>query len=112
MIEKIAFIRGIYEPDGAGGQIYTDVVIWEPQGAKVEQVSINNEIIASQENINTVIKVTCRYNPEIDILAGDKILWRGYLFNGLRPKVDRIKRTMVIMATAQKESTAFSHTTS
>lgn len=104
-IEKIRFFRTIYEPDGMGGNVPTEITVWEPQGASVEELKPNPELIATQQNISQVIRVKCRYNPEISILVGDKIEWRGFIFNTLLPTVDRRTRMMVIMAVSEIETT-------
>ena len=104
-IEKIAFVRDALTSDGAGGNTVTKSTIWEPQGAKVFDLRMNNETIATQEGLSAVLEVHCRYNPEIPILSSDRIEWRGFAFTKLRPIVDFRKRTMKITAVAEIETT-------
>lgn len=104
-IEKIRFFRTVYTPDGMGGNIPTEITVWEPQGASVEELKPNAEMVATQQNISQVIRIKCRYNPEISIVIGDKIEWRGFVFNTLLPTVDRRTRMMVIMAVSEIETT-------
>ncbi len=105
MIEKIRFFRTVLVPDGMGGSIPTEETIWEPQGADVREMRPSTELIATQQNISQVIRIRCRYNPEIAIKIGDKIEWRGFTFNSLLPTVDRRTRMMEIMAVSEIETT-------
>lgn len=105
MIEKIRFYRTVLVPDGMGGSIPTEETIWEPQGAEVREMLPSTELIATQQNISQVIRIRCRYNPEIAIKIGDKISWRGFIFNSLLPTVDRRTRMMEIMAVSEIETT-------
>ncbi len=105
MIEKIRFYRITLVPDGMGGSIPTEETIWEPQGAEVQEMRPSTELIATQQNISQVIRIRCRYNPEIAIKIGDKIEWRGFTFNSLLPTVDRRTRMMEIMAVSEIETT-------
>ncbi len=105
MIEKIRFYRTVLVPDGMGGSIPTEETIWEPQGADVREMRPSTELIATQQNISQVILIRCRYNPEIAIKIGDKIEWRGFVFNSLLPTVDRRTRMMEIMAVSEIETT-------
>lgn len=105
MIEKIRFFRTVLVPDGMGGSIPTEETIWEPQGAEVREMKPSTELIATQQNISQVIRIRCRYNPEIAIKIGDKIEWRGFTFNSLLPTVDRRTRMMEIMAVSEIETT-------
>ena len=105
MIEKIRFFRVHLTPDPMGGSISTEETIWEPQGAEVREMRPSTELIATQQNISQVIRIRCRYNPEIAIKIGDKIEWRGFTFNSLLPTVDRRTRMMEIMAVSEIETT-------
>ena len=104
-IEKIRFFRFQLVSDGMGGNISTEVTIWEPQGAEVQEMRPSVELIATQQNISQVIRIRCRYNPEVSIKVGDKIEWRGFTFNSLLPTVDRRTRMMEIMAVSEIETT-------
>lgn len=105
MIEKIRFYRVHLTPDPMGGSIPTEETIWEPQGASVQEMKPSSELVATQQNISQVIRIRCRYNPEIAIKIGDKIEWRGFVFNSLLPTVDRRTRMMEIMAVSEIETT-------
>lgn len=105
MIERIRFYRTTLVPDDMGGSIPAEETIWEPQGAEVKEMRPSTELIATQQNISQVIRIRCRYNPEIAIKIGDKISWRGFVFNSLLPTVDRRTRMMEIMAVSEIETT-------
>lgn len=105
MIEKIRFYRNVLVSDGMGGSIPSEETIWQPQGAEVREMRPSVELIATQQNISQVIRIRCRYNPEIAIKIGDKIEWRGFTFNSLLPTVDRRTRMMEIMAVSEIETT-------
>ena len=104
-IEKIRFFRNVLVPDGMGGSIPTEVTIWQPQGVSVEELKPSEELVATQQNISQLIRIKCRYNPEIAIKIGDKAEWRGFIFNTLLPTVDRRTRMMEIMAVSEIETT-------
>ena len=104
-IERIRFFRVQLVSDGMGGNIPTEVTIWQPQGVSVEELKPSEELVATQQNISQLIRVKCRYNPEISIRIGDKIEWRGFIFNTLLPTVDRRTRMMEIMAVSEIETT-------
>ena len=105
MIEKIRFFRVHLVPDPMGGSTATEETVWEPQGAEVKEMRPSTELIATHQNISQVIRIRCRYNPEIAIKIGDKISWRGFIFNSLLPTVDRRTRMMEIMAVSEIETT-------
>ncbi len=102
--EKITFTRDILTPDGSGGHTVTEQEIWSPIFAYVREVSVNDQVLATQKGLNSLMEVECRYNPEIPILAGDKIKWRGFTLIALKPKVDRVGRMMVIRASSEIET--------
>lgn len=103
--EKISFIRVTSTQDSSGQLVNTETTYYEPKAASVEEVRSSIDVIVQQQNISQLIKVVIRYNPEISILNGDKIEWRGYRFNALSPKVDRFRRYIEIMAFSEIEST-------
>lgn len=102
--DKIQFYRDILTKDGAGGHTYTEQLVWAPLGASVREVSMSYDVLASNPNLRTLFEVECRYNPEIPIIAGDKIKWRGLVLIALKPIPDRIKRMMKITAYAEVET--------
>lgn len=104
-MEKIRFFRVQLVSDGMGGNVSTEVTIWQPQGVSVEELKPSEELVATQQNISQLIRIKCRYNPEISIKIGDKIEWRGFIFNTLLPTVDRRTRMMEIMAVSEIETT-------
>lgn len=102
--EKITFYRPTRVPDGTGGATYVNIDRWTPQAAQVEEMEPTIEMIATQETLSQVVKVKIRYNPEQEIVLGDKFRWRGFVFNTIRIKVDRIKRFQYLIATAEIET--------
>jgi hypothetical protein len=102
--EKIQFYRDTLVKDGAGGNTFTEVLIWSPPSASVREVSVSLDFIASQPNLKTLFEIKCRYNPEVAIVIGDKIKWRGFTLVILRPIPDRVNRQMKITAYAEVET--------
>lgn len=94
----------IRTPDGTGGSTFAEFAIWTPQAAQITEMEPTIEMIATQENLNQAVKVKVRYNPEVTIELGDKFKWRGFTFNSIRIKVDRIKRMQEIIATSEIET--------
>lgn len=105
MIEKGTFVRDQFTSDGAGGNTISEVTIWQPSFVHVREITPSDDLIATQRNIKMLIEISCRYNPEIPILAGDKFLYRGFTFMTLLPTVDRVGRMMKIRAYAEVETT-------
>jgi hypothetical protein len=103
--EKISFIRVSSTKDSTGDLVNTETVYYEPKGASVREITPSVDVIAQQQNLSTLIEVKIRYNPEIAILNGDKILWRGFRFNALAPKVDMMRDWITIRAFSEMETT-------
>ena len=106
MIEIGKFVRDEVVSDGAGGNIVTEVDVWETKYVQVREILPSDEFVASQRNIKMLIEIDCRYNPEKPILAGDKFIYRGFTFMTLLPTVDRVGRTMKIKAYSEMETSA------
>jgi hypothetical protein len=103
--EKISFIRVSLPQDSTGDLVPTETTYYEPKGAMVREITPSVDVIAQQQNITTLIEVKIRYNPEIAILNGDKIEWRGFRFNSLAPKVDPMRNWITIKAFSEIETT-------
>lgn len=103
--EKISFIRVSQTQDETGQLVNVETVYFEPKAASVEELKASVDVIVQQQNISQLINVKIRYNPEIAILNGDKIEWRGFRFNAIAPKVDRYRRYIEIMAFSEIETT-------
>jgi hypothetical protein len=103
--EKIAFIRVTQSQDSTGQLVNTELIYYEPKGAYVREITPSNDLIIQQENISTLIEVKIRYNPEIAIILGDKIEWRGFRFNALAPKIDPMRNWIMIKAFSEIETT-------
>lgn len=102
--EKIQFYRDTLVSDGAGGNTFSETLIWSPPSASVREVSVSVDFIVSQPNLKTLFEIKCRYNPEVEIIVGDKIKWRGFTLIVLRPIPDRVNRQMKITAYAEVET--------
>jgi hypothetical protein len=104
--EKIQFYRDVLTKDGAGGNTVSEVLVWAPPSAEVRPINMSSNLIASNPSMKTLYEVSCRYNPEIEILEGDKIKWRGFVMIALKPIPDRVNRKMKITAYAETNTTA------
>lgn len=105
MREKITFIRVTPTQGEDGDLVNQEQVIYQPSGAEVQEVTPSMDLIAQQANLNTLIRVKIRYNPEIPIRIGDKIEWRGFRFNSLTMKVDPRRTWVMINAMSEMETT-------
>lgn len=103
--ERISFIRVTETQDDSGQLVNTEETYYSPKAAEVTEVRSSVDVIAQQGNITQLIKVKIRYNPEISILNGDIIEWRGYRFTNLSFKVDHFRRYIEVMAFSEMEST-------
>lgn len=105
MREKITFIRVTPTQDENGDLTNQETIIYHPSGAEVVEINPSIDLIAQQANINSIIRVKIRYNPEIPIRIGDKIEWRGFRFNSLTMKVDPRRTYVLINAMSEMETT-------
>jgi hypothetical protein len=105
MREKVTFIRVSNSQDSSGQLVNSETVYYEPKGVSVRQISASVDMIIQQQNITSLIEIEMRYNPQISILNGDKIEWRGFRFNALSPIVDPLRRFIKIKAFSEIETT-------
>lgn len=103
--EKISFSRIVQSQDNTGQLVNVETVYYSPKGAMVKELQPSVDVIAQQQNLSSVIEIVIRYNPEIAIINGDKITWRGFRFNALSPKVDALRRWITIRAFSEIETT-------
>jgi hypothetical protein len=105
MREKVTFIRVSNSQDSSGQLVNSETVYYEPKGVSVRQISASVDMIIQQQNITSLIEIEMRYNPQISIINGDKIEWRGFRFNALSPTVDPLRRFIKIKAFSEIETT-------
>jgi len=103
--EKVSFIRSIKSQDSTGQLVNAELTYYQPMGASVKELTPSIDLIAQQQSISSLIEIKIRYNPEISIINGDKISWRGFRFNALAPKVDPLRRWITIKAFSEIETT-------
>jgi hypothetical protein len=104
--EKISFIRVSQTQDpNTGDMVNVETIYYQPKAAQVNEVRSSTDIIAQQQNITQFLKVKLRYNPEIEILNGDFIEWRGFRFTNLSFKVDAYRRWIEVMCFSEIETT-------
>jgi len=102
--ERVQFIRRVRVPDSVGGGTYADQVYWSPPAVFIRQMSNREISLATQKNLSMMIEIECRYNPEVQVKAGDLILWRGFYLTSLAPIPDRANRFMTIKAYSEIET--------
>lgn len=73
--------------------------------AQVTEKQPSVDAIAQQQNITGILEVRIRYNPEVAILNGYKIVWRGFEFVGMKPKVDPLRRHITLLVFSEIETT-------
>lgn len=105
MREKVSFIRVNNSQDSSSQLVNTETIYYEPKGVSVKQITPSIDMIAQQQNITSLIEIEMRYNPEVSIINGDKIEWRGFRFNALSPTVDPLRRFIKIKAFSEIETT-------
>ena len=101
--EKIKFMRPIDVSNGSGGFDTT----WEDvlnTFAAVEEVSSNPYLIANQENIDNLVRITIRYRPGIPIQNGYRAVWRGFNFIVNNIKVDPLRTKIEILVHSEMET--------
>ena len=104
MREKIVIQKQKRVRVGAGYET-TWETFYSPKSVDVEETSPSIEMLAGQENVSSIIKIKMRYNPEVYVKNGDRIIWRGFNFNSMKFVVDRVKRWIYIFAVAEMETT-------
>ena len=104
--EIVTFGRNTITQDlNTGDLVNVSAIYYRPKGADVKELQPSIDVIATQQNISMLIEVKIRYNPEVAILNGDKIYWRGFTFNALAPKVDPFRDYIYIKAFSEIETT-------
>ena len=103
--ERISFIRVTQTQSDSGQLVNTETTYYSPKAAQVTEMRSSVDVIAQQQNVTQVLKVNLRYNPEVSILNGDFIIWRGYRFTNLSFKVDPFRRYIEVIAFSEMEST-------
>ena len=102
--EIVKFYRSERTDDDIGGGTFNEVE-YNSAVCYVNEIKPSDELILSQEQWTTTIKIECRYNPEKPVSVGDILKWRNLEFTVLKPVPDRIARKMIIIATARAFST-------
>ena len=101
--EKITFQEPIRVSNDSGGYTttYSDVL---DTFAAVEEVSSNPYLIANQENIDNLVRITIRYRPVLPIENGYRAVWRGFNFTVNNIKVDPMRTKIEIMVHSDMET--------
>lgn len=89
-------------PDGGSETVWDTI---HDTYADVEEVRPSVDVIAQQQNIQIMIRVRIRYNPELSIKNGDRIEWRGFILVAMAPKVDPLRRWIEFVAHSEIEET-------
>lgn len=101
--DHITFQKVVRTSDGSGG--FTDT--WQDvlsTFAKVEEIRSNPYLVASQEDINTYLKVTIRYRPDVFLENGNRAIWRGFTFIVNNIKVDPFRTSIEIFVHSEIET--------
>lgn len=102
--ERITIKRPVREQNETGGTKTTYDVIVRTY-ASVTEVVPSSEVIASQENLKTLVRIKIRFRPT-HIKIGDIIEWRGFTYKvASSMKVDTLRTTIEITAVSQMETT-------
>lgn len=103
--EIISIQRPERVSNGTGGYATTYQDLIPRTYASVIEVTPSADVIASQENLKTLVQIKMRYRPTI-IKIGDLIKWRGFNFVvASSMKVDALRTTITITAASEMEST-------
>lgn len=101
--EKITFQEPVKVSNGSGGfdTTWTDVL---DTFASVEEVRSNPYLIANQENIDQLVRITIRYRPVVPIENGYRAVWRGFNFIVNNIKVDPLRTKIEILVHSEMET--------
>lgn len=106
MREKVVFYRSVQTQDAVTGVLINTVTsYYEPKGASVKEIKASVDTVVQKQDLSTIIEVVIRYNPQVFIINGDQIEWRGFYFTAMAPKVDTMRRYITIMAFSAMETT-------
>lgn len=101
--EKIKFQKPTKVSNGSGGfdTTWADVL---NTFAAVEEVSSNPYLIAQQENIDQLVRITIRYRPIVPLQNGYRAVWRGFNFIVNNIKVDPLRTKIEILVHSEMET--------
>lgn len=77
--QKITFVQYDDDDDGAGGSVSEESVYWATS-AMVKQLSSGKDLQANQETLKPVFEFTVRFRKDKSLNVGNKLKWRGQLF--------------------------------
>lgn len=102
--EKIQLVRSTKIPNESGGATFSDIVYLNTF-AKIKEISSNPELIGQGEIVQNSILATIRYRTDVEIINGDKMIWREFSFTLNNFKVDPW-RTQIEMSLSFESGTA------
>lgn len=75
--DKVQFLRSIQTPNGSGGGTFAPGEYLDTF-AEVIELKSNPDQIAEGIKVNQLVKITIRYRPDLQIVNGDMVNWRGF----------------------------------
>lgn len=106
--EKIQIQIPVRTPNGSGGYetTYEDFL---NTYAAVTEINPSADVIASQQDLKTLVQFKIRYRPE-NIKIGYRIIWRDFIFTvASSMKVDHLRTTITITAASEIETSERTH---
>lgn len=109
--EQIAIKKPERTPNGSGGFTTEYVDVIPMTYAKVTEITPSADVIASQQDLKTLVEFKMRYRPT-DIKIGYRIIWREFIFTvASSMKVDPLRTTITITAVSEMETSNRTHET-
>lgn len=109
--EKLVFSHPTRVSNGSGGFTTTYTPFLDTFAAVVEERS-NPQLIANQENIVNYVHFKIRYRPDLPVLNGDRMTWRGFVFTVNNIKVDPLRTQIDIYCNSEMETSERNESTS
>lgn len=92
--QRVRLATYLNEDDGAGGNIYTEVIFWETS-ANVIQLKANRALESNQEKLKPVFKFEVRLRDDKVIIEDMICKWRGKDFKIISVEPDFVYKQKI-----------------
>lgn len=86
------------------GKITTTYAVALETFADVRELKSSAELIEQQENIIQLLEFTMRYRPDVPVVNGYRLTWRGFNFTVNNMRVDPLRTWIKITAQSEIET--------
>lgn len=101
--EQIEILSPVRVPNDSGGSVTEYVSKMVTRAEQVEERSVP-DVIANQEDIVNTVRFRFRYRRNVDIVNGDKMIWRQRDFIINNAKVDPNRTVIEILCVLEMDN--------